>query len=147
MKLKYEIIVEAKPLPRSVRFSRFGSYNTKRVRDWMNLVRDISNIHIKLKKFTAEQGVPVKVDLTFYLPIAKGTSKKKIAELTDKPHIKTPDVDNLEKPIKDGLTEAGMWYDDCQVHELKLKKILLSPRRRSSHNQGLLVIIKSLIQY
>ena len=73
MKLKYEIIVEAKPLPRSVRFSRFGSYNTKRVRDWMNLVRDISKIHIRSQKVTAKQDVPVKVDLTFYLPISKGT--------------------------------------------------------------------------
>ena len=127
MKLKYEILVESKPLPRSVRFSRFGSYNTKRVRDWMNLVRDISKIHIRSKKVTAKQDVPVKVDLKFYLPIAKGTSKKKIAELTDKPHIKTPDVDNLEKPIKDGLTEAGMWYDDCQVHELNSRKFYCPP--------------------
>ena len=127
MKLKYEILVESKPLPRSVRFSRFGSYNTKRVIDWMNLVRDISKIHIRSKKVTAKQDVPVKVDLTFYLPIAKGTSKKKIAELTDKPHIKTPDVDNLEKPIKDGLTEAGMWYDDCQVHELNSRKFYCPP--------------------
>ena len=39
------------------------------------------------------------------------------------PHLKKPDVDNLLKPIVDGLTEAGMWIDDNQVWSMKIQKV------------------------
>lgn len=32
------------------------------------------------------------------------------------PHVK-PDLDNIEKALLDGLTQAGVWKDDAQVCE------------------------------
>lgn len=52
----------------------------------------------------------------FFMPIPKGTSKKKRAQMIsgDIPHIKKPDLDNLAKFVKDCLNSL-IWKDDSQV--------------------------------
>ena len=126
-KLKYFITVPGRPIPRAVKFSKFGSYNTKRVRTWMDLVALLSKTEINSKGVTADKGIPVQVKIIIHMPLAKGTSKKAIAKEVGQPHVKIPDADNLIKPIKDALTEAGMWDDDCQVYDIQATKINAKP--------------------
>jgi len=125
--LKYFINVPGTPIPRAVKFSRFGSYNTKRVRNWMDLVRDMAKVEVVSKRLTANKGIPVQVNILIHMPLPKRTSKKAISKQVGQPHVKIPDTDNLIKPIKDALTKAGMWYDDNQVWKIQATKILAEP--------------------
>ncbi len=125
--LRYFINIPGTPIPRAVKFSRFGSYNTKRVRNWMDLVRDMAKVEVVSKRLTASQGIPVNIFINAHMPLPKATAKKRIPDLIGNPHIKTPDTDNLIKPIKDALTEAGMWDDDCQVYDIQATKINAKP--------------------
>ena len=123
MKLNYFINVPGKPLPKSVKFSRFGSYNSKHVRGWMDLVRDITKVEMLSKKIVMPPGTPVKVFVTAYLPLPKSTAKIRIPLLVDTWHTVKPDADNLLKPKVDGMTEAEMWDDDNQVASMKIEKL------------------------
>ena len=123
-KLNYFLTIVGKPLPKSVRYSRFGSYNSKPVREWMSTVRDIAKGEIASKGLRADEGVPVTIIVTAHMPMPKAVAKKRQDGLVFTPHIKKPDVDNLLKPIVDGLTEAGMWVDDNQVWSMKIQKVL-----------------------
>lgn len=38
------------------------------------------------------------------------------------PHIERPDVDNLSKSLLDSMTRAGVWQDDAQVCDLRVRK-------------------------
>jgi len=122
-KLNYFLNIAGTPTPKSVRFSRFGSYNSKKVRDWMTVVRDIGTAEIASKGLTAKEGTPVTIVVTAYMPMPKATAKKRQEGLVGVPHLKKPDVDNLLKPVVDGLTEAGMWVDDNQVWSMKIQKV------------------------
>tara|TARA_R100001163_G_C5023676_1_gene165813 strand:+ start:553 stop:972 length:420 start_codon:yes stop_codon:yes gene_type:complete len=125
--LRYFINIPGTPIPRAVKFSRFGSYNTKRVRNWMDLVRDMAKVEVVSKRLTADKGIPVNVFITAHMPLPKATAKKRIPDLIGNPHIKTPDTDNLIKPIKDALTEANVWADDNQVWKIQATKIYCRP--------------------
>jgi len=127
-KLKYFITVPGRPKPKSITHTRKGSFNNPGVRSWMTLVAVLSRAEINSKGLTADKGIPVQVKILIHMPLAKGTSKKAIAKEVGEPHIKVPDVDNLIKPIKDALTEAGMWDDDCQVYEIQATKINAKPQ-------------------
>ena len=123
-KLNYFITIPGTAAPKSVKFSRFGSYNSKRVREWMSMVRDISKAEIASKRLRANQDIPVTISVCVWLPMPKATAKKRIPGLLDTFHTKKPDADNLLKPIIDGLTEADMWLDDNQVASMKIEKRL-----------------------
>ncbi len=73
---------------------------------------------------------PVELELTYFLPISKGTSKKRAFEMEKGvfKHIKKPDTDNMTKMIKDCMT--GIVYrDDSQVYsEIILKQYSYEPR-------------------
>lgn len=38
------------------------------------------------------------------------------------PHVEKPDVDNLVKSLLDSMTRAGVWEDDSQVCDLRVRK-------------------------
>ena len=38
------------------------------------------------------------------------------------PHVERPDADNLVKSLLDSMTRAGVWEDDAQVHDLRVRK-------------------------
>lgn len=46
------------------------------------------------------------------------------------PDARRRDLDNLLKPILDGLTAAGIWDDDSQVDELKIVRGEQTPHGR-----------------
>ena len=45
------------------------------------------------------------------------------------PHTERPDADNLVKSILDAMTRAGVWEDDAQVYELRVRKFRTSRPR------------------
>lgn len=61
------------------------------------------------------KGVPVVLTVTWCFPTkghADGT-----------PHVGKPDTDNLDKGLKDIMTELGWWADDAQVFSEHITKI------------------------
>jgi len=70
---------------------------------------------------------PVKLAVTFYMPISKSLSKKKQQELDGTPHYKRPDLDNLIK-IMD-LLNCIVVVDDAIISEIHAyKKYSSNPR-------------------
>jgi Holliday junction resolvase RusA-like endonuclease len=65
---------------------------------------------------------PLLVDLLFTLPIPASTSKKRAMELLNGPHIKKPDLSNLQKAVEDGLNSIA-YLDDCQIFDIHARKI------------------------
>lgn len=78
---------------------------------------------------------PVSLDITFYMPIPKSTSKRKKRQMLNGVcfHMVKPDIDNLSKFLLDCLNEI-VFEDDAQVIELRTKKVY-------SENPGTLVRI------
>lgn len=60
---------------------------------------------------------PIKLSVTFYMPIPLSDSKKKKAEKKGKPATVKPDIDNLLKGLFDAANGI-MWPDDNAVCEL-----------------------------
>lgn len=63
------------------------------------------------------------IEIEFYMPIPKSTSKKLKARMESNavPHIKKPDIDNLIKSILDPLNTI-YWEDDSQIYSIKAGK-------------------------
>lgn len=69
----------------------------------------------------------LKVDIHFFLPIPKSTTKKIRLEMQEGKikSIKKPDIDNLSKFILDCMT-GFVYADDSQIVELTAKKLYSS---------------------
>jgi Holliday junction resolvase RusA-like endonuclease len=66
---------------------------------------------------------PVKLTLSIWMP----RPKKHFTSKGRKPfapvwHTQKPDLDIIEKAIKDAITDAGVWKDDCLVCEVTKTK-------------------------
>lgn len=68
-----------------------------------------------------EAGVPLKVSIYGFFPIAKSISKKKHVELDGKPHTSKVDCDNLAKAVLDAMNHLA-FYDDSQISDLHVVK-------------------------
>lgn len=68
------------------------------------------------------------INIKFYMPIPKGTSKKKMAELEGTAHIKRPDIDNLIKLVCDGLNGTAYPDDNLIVGISAIKFYSIEPR-------------------
>jgi len=61
--------------------------------------------------------------VTFVIPMPESWSRKKKAEQLGEYHRQTPDLDNLEKALKDCLFYEHPVHNDCEVataHESKI---------------------------
>ena len=68
---------------------------------------------------------PIRLRLCFMMPTTKGWPKYKIEWINNGlliPHVKTPDLDNLIKWVKDCLN-GWLWKDDSQVYQIEAYKI------------------------
>lgn len=65
---------------------------------------------------------PIAVKMTFHMPIRKSASKSLKNRLIGKPHINTPDADNLFKAVADAMTGV-VYVDDRYISEFSVKKI------------------------
>jgi Holliday junction resolvase RusA-like endonuclease len=74
-----------------------------------------------------QAGVPLRCDVTFYLPRPKGhfgsgkNADQLKASAPTRPTGK-PDRDNLDKAVCDAITAAGVWADDSQVTDGRIRK-------------------------
>jgi len=116
---KIKITVEGLAAPKSISMSRHGVYNNKRVRSWMDIVRDTA---LTERPPRAVKGIPISLMLDVWLPWPKKTAKKVLSADPYALHTKKPDADNLLKPVVDALTEAGLWEDDNQLSQVFVEK-------------------------
>ena len=65
---------------------------------------------------------PLRVDMTFVMPIPKSLSEVKKRALRGKPHIKKIDLSNIYKFIEDCMTDI-VYEDDSLIWDIKIKKI------------------------
>jgi Holliday junction resolvase RusA-like endonuclease len=105
--------------PKSVSITRYGSYNNKRVKEWMTY---ITTSVLPYSPRKAPKGVPVSISVLVWLPWPKKTPKKVMLKDPYAFHVKKPDADNLLKPIVDSLTNAGLWEDDNQISKMFVEK-------------------------
>jgi Holliday junction resolvase RusA-like endonuclease len=66
------------------------------------------------------KGIPLSLELWFWLSMPASWSKRKQAANLWKPHAQKPDIDNLTKAVMDAM--SGCWQDDCQVADLTVRK-------------------------
>jgi len=106
--LTLDIPIRPKPAPRP-RVTRRGTYNPKDYTDYKNAIALLAERE-KPKKI--EGAVLLKIEYRFKMP--NSWSKKKKVEMQGLWHTSRPDLDNLDKSIKDAL--SGVCYnDDSQV--------------------------------
>jgi len=102
------------PAPRP-RFSKYGTYNTKKYTEYKKNVLAFTQTQCK----TYFEGA-LRLEINFYMPIPASTSKKKRSELFY--HTKKPDLDNLVKSIMDSL-EGAYFKNDSQFSQIQAQKI------------------------
>ena len=99
------------------RLARSGhTFTPKRTRDYEK------NLGELLKRFADEPKVgPVSLEIQFFMPMRKSWSKSKVSDIANKPHIQSPDVDNLVKSFCDAANGI-LFEDDSQVFSIKAMK-------------------------
>ncbi|MGE7940640.1 RusA family crossover junction endodeoxyribonuclease [Lysinibacillus xylanilyticus] len=116
--LKIEIPgdVQAQQRPR---VTRNGTFDPKESKDYKSFVRLVASQVAPDTLITEE----IILSIDVYRKIPKSFSKKKHQQAVEgalRPTTK-PDIDNLAKGIKDGLSKV-IWHDDSQVTELVARK-------------------------
>lgn len=68
---------------------------------------------------------PLCVNLTFYFPRPKGhlRTNGELKPNAPKWHTTKPDRDNSDKAVLDALTNLGIWGDDKQVCDGRIRKL------------------------
>lgn len=102
-------------------------YDPAKSRDFKQYVKLVASQHKPQELITG----PVHLEMTFYQPTPKKYHTKPKQELIAAgillPTTK-PDVDNLAKGVKDGLTKI-IWQDDSQVVSMLVRKLYsMTPR-------------------
>lgn len=114
------------PRPRWVAGQGMVSTMGPRVKAWrMRLAEAIAEAVADVGEAVVERlhNGAVSLVLEFRIPVE--ASKAKWVGLW---HHKTPDTDNLAKPVMDELTKGGVWPDDGRVAELIVRKRWCTPK-------------------
>lgn len=118
----HKLFIIGIPVPQGrPRFAVVGGfprvYDPPKSRKWKEDIR-LQAISVKNREKwqTIEREIPVYMDITFYMPKPKSCPKSRIF-----PTVK-PDLDNVEKAIKDALNGV-LYVDDAQVCEVHKKKV------------------------
>lgn len=95
--------------------------------DWKMIVRAEAQKHWNNVPFDG----PICVNLTFYLPRPKShfRSNGELKPTAPRWCTQKPDRDNADKLILDALTNLGIWADDKQVCDGRIRKFYDSPGR------------------
>lgn len=127
--LSFIIEGEVQPQERP-RFSRRGSfvttYDPPKSAKYKKYVSEVAEMYRMDELIDSE----IKLTIDVYRKIPKSTTKKDLKRIEDGEllPIKKPDVDNLAKGIKDGITGV-LWKDDSLIVELIVRKFYSnSPR-------------------
>lgn len=122
MNLLFEIPgdIQAQERPRFSTAGGFAkAYDPPKSRDFKNFVKLVAADHAPAALIETE----IRLYVDIYRPIPKSLSKKKRAEAIAgqlRP-TKKPDLDNLVKGIKDGMSKV-IWHDDAQIVEMTVRK-------------------------
>lgn len=86
-----------------------------------------SEIAIAAKAHLPERQIDaaVTVDAVFLFPRPKRLLRKNDPQGRI-PQTGRPDVDNLYKAFADACTHLGFWFDDSQVHDVRLRKLYVA---------------------
>jgi Holliday junction resolvase RusA-like endonuclease len=131
---KIQFMVEGKPVPKArPRWSRRTgkTYTPKRTQAHEKAIAMWCRAAMMdggfMSAFPLEGAVRVAIDFVF-----KRTKKTKSALY----HTITPDIDNLEKCVLDGINKAGLWKDDSQVIEcFASKRFVVSDESEKPHTK------------
>lgn len=119
------------------RFTKNGhTYTPDATRSYEDLVKVCYTIATDREPPTDKA---VAVYITVWMVPAKSLSKKKKAELTERPPMNKPDVDNIAKIVLDALNGVA-WKDDKQVTALEIIKLW-------GHEERVMVGIKKEGEY
>ena len=117
----FEVLAEPKGQPRP-KFCRRGAfvhtYNPPSADAWKKAVKISATVAgLKEKRLAG----PIGLELVFRIPRPLshfGSGKNANTLKPASPvgwHTQKPDLDNVEKVLKDALSDVGAWEDDCQV--------------------------------
>ena len=115
-------IPKAQPRAKARSIGKFAQvYNPKTADDWKMIVRNEAQ---KASDGIAWEG-PLCVNLTLYFPRPKWHFKAsgELKPKAPKWHVTKPDRDNSDKAILDALTNLGIWHDDKQVCDGRIRKL------------------------
>jgi len=115
---EYKIVIQSPPVaqPRP-RVTRWGTFDpAKDQKNWARI--QISS------QFSEKLRCPIEVDVIFYMPISKSTSKKNKKRMLENEikHQKNKDIDNLCKFVFDSMNDI-VFEDDKQIWHVDAKKI------------------------
>ena len=121
MRFTIDCIPKAKGRPRTVTLATgyVSTYTPAPTRQYENKVRAICQKACKGRHF--QEGVPLRVEAWFYMPIPRSGSKATKERLRNAFHTVKPDIDNLMKSILDGCNKCA-YADDNQVSEVYAHK-------------------------
>lgn len=137
---KKKLIIDIEPKPQSrPRFSKWGTYESREMKEWRKKVTDYFIENYSGHYFDCA----AKVKITFYMKapktISKEPSKRARLKTIEKFqrfvreliwHDKKPDLDNLVKAVFDSISKSEIvWTDDNIVCDLHAKKVY-SPNPR-----------------
>lgn len=104
------------PVAMQLKIGRNGIYNAK--------AHHMTNYLVALSGYDGPllEG-PLLLNVTFYMPIARTASKKKVQDLIGKPHPHKPDSDNLLKWLCDLCVKSRtVLKDDCSIAIIQANK-------------------------
>lgn len=112
---------KAQPRAKARSMGRFAQvYDPKTADDWKMIVR---NEAAKVWDGVRWEG-PLCVNLTFYFPRIKSHFRANgdLKPSAPRWHTTKPDRDNCDKAVMDVLTNLGIWHDDKQVCDGRIRK-------------------------
>lgn len=122
---------KAQPRAKARACGRFAQvYNPKTADDWKTIIRNAARDAWAASGDVTPWTGPLCVSLTFHFPRPK-SHRRKTGDL--KPgapvwHTAKPDRDNSDKAVLDALTNLGIWGDDRQVCDGRIRKVYADGR-------------------
>lgn len=122
MYVRVEGTPKPQPRPRAfVRGKHAGVYNPASADDWREAVQAAFEEAL-MASMEPLLGGGLWLEVEFHLPRPAALRRKKDPDHALWNARKRPDLDNLAKAVMDAMTKAGVWDDDGQVCDLRLRK-------------------------
>jgi Holliday junction resolvase RusA-like endonuclease len=117
---------KAQPRAKASHFGKFTRvYDPGTSNDWKMIVRNEAKKAWQASGDSSPWTGPLCVDLTFYFPRPKNhlRSNGELKPAAPRWHTAKPDRDNSDKSVLDALTNLGIWQDDKQVCDGRIRKL------------------------
>ena len=138
--MELNLVIPGEPVGKRVDQRVVGTraipYLKKKTRDYIALVAERARAAVEEQRWIVGDGqTALYIDIEAHFPVRASWSKNKVAEaLAGRYHTTTPDIDNIQKGIYDGLVgpkmpgqarthEAIVMVDDGQVAMCRISKL------------------------